>query len=98
VKKYQGRKPTLSNRHSCYSFKLPVTALLIERVAELKCKEPWSRIGRALKTLQLSEFRTPENQFFQRNEASQELGRILKSLEIPMPKVVLNVSSATADT
>ena len=72
--------------------KLCVFALLIERVAEFKCKEPWSRISRALKTLQASEFETPNHQFFQRNEASPELGRILKSLEIPMPKVVLKVS------
>jgi transposase len=78
--------------------KLCVFALLIERVAELKCKEPWSRISRALKTLQVSEFRTPENQFFQRNEAGPELTRTLKSLEIPMPKMVLNVSSATTHT
>ena len=78
--------------------KLCVFALLIERVAEFKCKEPWSRISRALKTLQVSEFRTPENQFFQRNEAGPELTRTLKSLEIPMPKMVLNVSSATTHT
>jgi hypothetical protein len=74
--------------------KLSVFALLIERVAEFKCKEPWSRISRALKTLQASEFETPNHQFFQRNEAGPELGRILTSLYIPMPKVVLNVSSA----
>ena len=78
--------------------KLCVFALLIERVAEFKCKEPWSRISRALKTLQASEFETPNHQFFQRNAVDPELGRILKSLDIPMPKVVLKVSSATATT
>jgi transposase len=78
--------------------KLCVFALLIERVAELKCKEPWSRISRALRTLQVSEFQTPNHQFFQRNEASPELIQELKSLEISMPKVVLNVSSSPPNT
>ena len=78
--------------------KLCVFALLIERAAEFKCKEPWSRIGRVLETLQASEFESPNHQFFQRNEAGLELGPILKSLDIPMPKVVLNVSSARGNT
>jgi transposase len=78
--------------------KLCVFALLIERVAELKCKEPWSKISRTLRSLQVSEFETPNHQFFQRNEAGPELSRTLKSLEISMPKVVLNVSSSPSNT
>jgi transposase len=73
--------------------KLCVFALLIERVAELKCKEPWPQIKRVLDTLQASEFHTPKFRFFQRNEASPQLLRKLKSLEIPMPKVVLELQS-----
>jgi len=74
--------------------KLCVFSLLIERVAELKCKQPWSNIRRTLSTLQATEFHTPKNQFFQCNELSSELVRTLKSLEIPMPKAVLDIQSA----
>jgi transposase len=77
--------------------KLCVFALLIERVAELKCKEPWPQIKRSLDTLQASEFHTPKYRFFQRNEASAQLSRKLKSLEIPMPKAVLELQSATSN-
>jgi transposase len=77
--------------------KLCVFALLIERVAELKCKQPWPQIKRTLATLQASEFHTPNYQFFQRNEPSSELLRILKSLEIPVPKVALNFQSTPSN-
>jgi transposase len=73
--------------------KICVFALLIERVVELTCKQPWTKIRQTLATLQASEFHTPKNQFFQCNEASPELLGVLKSLEIPRPKVVLNVQS-----
>jgi hypothetical protein len=42
-----------------------------------------ARIRRTLATLQASEFHTPNDRFFPRNEPSPELLRILKSLEIP---------------
>ena len=77
--------------------KLCVFALLIERVAELKCKKPWPKIRQTLATLQASEFHTPKNQFFQCNEASAELLCILKSLEIPRPKMVLNLQSRASE-
>lgn len=78
--------------------KICVFALLIERVAELKCGQPWPRIRMALGTLQVSEFLTSDHQFFQRNETSPELAEILKSLEIPVPKIVLNVSDKSQKT
>ncbi len=71
--------------------KLCVFSLLIERVVELKCKQPWLHIRRTLSTLPVTEFQPPKNQFFQRNESSAELIRTLKSLEIPMPKAVLDI-------
>ena len=74
--------------------KLCVFSLLIERVAELQCKQPWPNIRRTLSTLQATEFHTQKNQFFQRNEPARELVRTLKSLEIPMPKAVLDIQSA----
>jgi len=78
--------------------KLCVFALLIERVAELRCKQPWPHIRRTLSTLQATEFHTPKNQFFQRNEPSPELVRVLKCLEIPMHKAVLDIKSTPSHT
>ena len=78
--------------------KLCVFSLLIERVAELECKLPWSHIQRTLSTLQATEFHTLKNLFFQRNEPTSELGGILKSLKIPMPKTVLDIKSAPSET
>jgi transposase len=78
--------------------KLCVFSLLIERVAELKCKQPWSHIRRTLSTLQATEFHTPKNQFFQRNEPTPDLVGTLKSLEMPMPKAVLDIKSAPSHT
>ena len=78
--------------------KLRVFAPLMERVAELRCKKPWPQIKRTLDTLQASEFHTPKNQFFQCNEASPDLLRVLKCLEISRPKLVLNLQSLTSNT
>lgn len=78
--------------------KLCVFALLIERVAELRCKKPWPQIKRTLATLQASEFHTPKNHFFQCNEASRDLLNVLKCLEISRPKLVLNLQSLTSNT
>ena len=78
--------------------KLCVFSLLIERVAELECKQSWPNIRRTLSTLQATEFHTPNNQFFQRNEPTSGLVSILKSLKIPMPKTVLDINSAPSKT
>jgi transposase len=78
--------------------KLCVFSLLIERVAELECKQPWSQIQRTLSTLQATEFHTQKNLFFQRNEPTSELIAILKYLKIPMPKTILDVKSAPSET
>jgi len=78
--------------------KLCVFSLLIERVAEMKCKQSWPQIRRTLFTLQATEFHTPKNQFFQRNEPTSELVKVLKSLEISIPKVVLDIKSAPSQT
>ncbi|MDD3580779.1 MAG: transposase [Desulfobacca sp.] len=76
--------------------KICVFALLLERVAEMTCQRPWSAIQNLLGTLQVSEFQTPSHNFFQRNEISPELLSILKALEIPPPKLVLEVTSTTS--
>ena len=71
--------------------KICILALLIERVAEISCGEPWSRIRRKLEELQISEFLTPEYRFFRRNELSANTHNILKTLDINIPKVVMGL-------
>ena len=76
--------------------KICVFALLLERVAEMTCQKPWSAIKNLLSTLQASEFQTSNQTFWQRNELRPELLKILKTLEIPPPKLVLEVSPTTS--
>jgi hypothetical protein len=78
--------------------KICVFALLIERVAEVWCKKPWPQIKLTLDTLQTTEFHTPKNQFFQCNEASPDVLKVLKCLDISRPKVVLNLQSRKSTT
>ena len=72
--------------------KICVMALLIERVVELACEQPWSRIRPVLAHLQATEVHTASHLFFKRNEASPELRKILKNLAIPLPNSVLSIS------
>jgi transposase len=72
--------------------KICVMALLIERVAELACEQPWSRIRPILARLQATEVHTPSHLFFKQNEASPELREVLKKLAIPLPNSILSIS------
>jgi transposase len=71
--------------------KICVLSLLIERVAELRCGEPWSRIRHKLEELQISEFLTPAYRFFRGNELSSKTRNILKILDISVPKPVMEL-------
>lgn len=71
--------------------KICFLALLIERAAELACGKPWARIRNILSKLQVSKFQTNSHQFFQRNETPSEVRQILKSLKIPVPKIILDI-------
>jgi transposase len=68
--------------------KICVLALLIERLAELRCDKPWSRIKQDLEELQIFYFSTAEHRFYRRNEITGQVRRILKLLDIPTPKLV----------
>ena len=72
--------------------KICVLALLIERVAELTCKQPWSQLSRVFLTLQATEFRTPSHLFFKRNHPAATLMKVLRQLDIPLPKSVLSIT------
>jgi hypothetical protein len=67
--------------------------LLIERVAEIACQQPWSQIRRVLQTLQVTEFFSLKHRFFRRNELTPELAQMLKTLNISTPKSVLSVEN-----
>lgn len=71
--------------------KICVLALLLERVAELKCQQPWPRLRRSLGRLQATEFQTAQHRFFRRTEPSAEVSSIFKTLDIEVPKRVFGV-------
>jgi transposase len=70
-----------------------VLALLIERVAEIACQQPWSQIRRQLQTLQVTEFFSLKHRFFRRNELTPETSQMLKTLDIHTPKEILSVEN-----
>jgi Transposase len=71
--------------------KICVLALLLQRFAERITNQPWGRLREVLNTLQVSEFKTPSHQFFQRNELGQALRGLLKTLDISAPKRILGI-------
>jgi transposase len=71
--------------------KICVLALLLERVAELRCQQTWPRIRRVLARLVVGEYRTPCYRFFRRNELDPEVERLMLLLGTPLPKTVLRV-------
>jgi transposase len=74
--------------------KICVLALLLQRAAELKCGEPWSRISNSLSKLQATEFRSSQYNFFQINEARKDCRDIMKKLAIPQPARVFGIRPA----
>ena len=77
--------------------KICVLALLLARVAERQCQLPWKRLRDDLGALQVTEFQTPNFQFFQRHEPTENLLYTLNSLEISMPKPVLSITPTTTN-
>jgi transposase len=71
--------------------KICVLSLLIERIAEISCAEPWSRIRPRLEGLQISEFHSRGYRFFRRNELPVQTRNILKTLDISIPKLVMGL-------
>jgi transposase len=70
-----------------------VLALLIERVAEIACQQPWPRIRRQLQRLQVTEFFSLKHRFFRRNELTTEVSQILQALDIAAPKSILSIEN-----
>lgn len=77
--------------------KICVLALLIERVAEMECGQPWHQIHRHLQTLQVTEFFDLKYRVFMRNEATSDVMNILNSLKIKLPKQVIRLEEKGCD-
>lgn len=71
--------------------KICVLALMIERIAELSCGQPWHRIRRALDELQVTEFFNLNHRVLMRNELPATTRNILKLLKIKAPNQVISV-------
>jgi transposase len=72
---------------------LCVLALLLERVAEARCKESWRRIRRKLGTIKVGQLFTPNGTVFQTSPAGSKARNVLKKLKIDPPPEVLEVTS-----
>lgn len=71
--------------------KICVLALMIERIAELSCDQPWSKISRALKKLQVTKFFDLNHRVCLRNEISADTRNILNKLDIKPPKQLVHL-------
>ena len=69
--------------------KICVLSLLIERIAELQCGQPWHRIRQALERLQVTEFFDLNHRVLMRNELASETRKTFNLLKIkPPPQVI----------
>lgn len=69
--------------------KICVLALMIERIAERTCDQPWSKIHRALKKLQVTKLFDLNHRVCLRNEISSDTRNILNKLNIKPPNQVV---------
>ena len=71
--------------------KICVLSLLIERIAELKCGQPWHRIRHALERLQVTNFFDLNHRVLMRNELSSDTRKIFNLLKIKPPQQVIQL-------
>ena len=72
--------------------KICVMALLIERVAELACDQPWSQLRPILARLQATEVHILSHVLFKRNQPTQAVRNLFQTLDIPFPEPILDIS------
>ena len=80
-----------ANRRIEAHVKICVLSLLIERIAEMQCGQPWHRIRRALERLQVTEFFDLNHRVLMRNELPSETRKTLNLLKIKPPKPVIQL-------
>jgi transposase len=71
--------------------KICVLALMIERIAERTCGQPWSKIARALQKLQVTKFFNLNHRVCLRNEIPTNTRNILNKLNIKRPKQLIHL-------
>ena len=71
--------------------KICVLSLLIERIAELQCGQPWHRIRQALERLQVTEFFDLNHRVLMRNELASETRKTFNLLKIKPPPEVIHL-------
>ena len=78
--------------------KLCGLALLLERAAELRCQQTWRTIHHTLDHLKVVRYRMHGETIVQSTQVTSPLANILRSLRIPLPKKILEVSDETNTT
>ena len=73
--------------------KICVLALMIKRIAELKCDMPWHKIRQSLNKMQITEFFQINHRVLMRNELTDKNKNILKLLYITPPKRVIDLQN-----
>jgi len=72
--------------------KLCVLALLLERAAEIRCQQTWRMIRHTLDQLKVVRYRMHGKTIVQSTRVTSTLAEILRSLRIPTPQKILEVS------
>jgi transposase len=72
--------------------KLCVLALLLERAAEIRCQQTWRTIRHTLDQLKVVRYRMHGKTIVQSTQVTSTMAKILRSLGIPLPKRILEVS------
>jgi len=72
--------------------KLWVLALLLERAAEIRCQQTWRTIRHTLDQLQVVRYRMHGKTMVQSTQVTAPITAILRSLGVPLPKRMLEVS------
>jgi hypothetical protein len=75
--------------------KICVLSLLIERIAELQCGQPWHRIRQALERLQVTEFFDLNHRVLMRNELASDTRKTFNLLKIKPPPQVIQLDKKT---
>jgi hypothetical protein len=85
---FKNSQPDIEGR-----IKIAFLALMIKRIAELRCGIPWHQIRDALDELQVTEFFTSNNCFFIRNELSYKILNIFELFKIDPPDQLIGIET-----
>ena len=72
--------------------KLCVLALLLERAAEIRCQQTWRTIRHTLDQFKVVRYRMHGKTIVQSTQVTAPIAEILRSLGVPLPKRILEVS------